>query len=139
MKRFDKHQESIRGFNDSAKGFVNFIDSLRDNKQAAQQERAYVTTTKAEMLQDLDSVLETEFDERSPECFCTDRVKSRPSLAGPAGVYGQSGSPSAQSRECTELSTSIRSYAQMLRSDIEKADRGWVDARKENIVELRVS
>ena len=33
---------------------------------------------------------------------------------------------------------SVRSYAQMLKADIEKADhRGWIDARKENISELQ--
>ena len=35
---------------------------------------------------------------------------------------------------------SVRSYAQMLKADIEKADhRGWIDARKENVSELKDS
>ena len=139
VKRFDKHQESIRGFNESARGFVDFIDSLRDNKQAAQQERAYVTATKAEMLQDLDSVLETEFNGGDLQnAFAQTESKVGRHLLDQRGFTANLEILQHNLGNVQNSLHSIRSYAQMLKSDIEKADhRGWVDARKENINELK--
>ena len=84
------------------------------------------------MLQDLDSVLETEFNGGDLQnAFAQTESKVGRHLLDQRGFTANLEILQHNLGNVQNSLHSIRSYAQMLKSDIEKADhRGWVDARK---------
>jgi len=136
---FERHAESVENFNKSTSDFVSFIDSLRDNKKAAQEERLYVTQAKTEMIGELDSILESSFDGTALQnAFARAQRSVGDQILETRGFTRNLEVLQHNLGNVQDSLHSVRSYAQMLKTDLEKADhRGWVDARKTNVAELK--
>ena len=59
---FEQHTKSVENFNQSTTDFVAFIDSLSENKKAAQLNARTSTQPRPQMLAQLDQILEADFD-----------------------------------------------------------------------------
>jgi len=139
VSHFEQHTKSVENLNQSTTDFVAFIDSLRENKSAAQAERAYVSETKSTMLTELDQILETDFDGSAlQDAYAKAQRNVGDQVLASRGFTRNLEVLQHNLSNVQGSLHSVRSYAQMLKADIEKADhRGWVDARKENILELQ--
>ena len=136
---FESHAKSVEEFNNSTADFVSFIDSLRDDRASAQEERIYVNQAKTQMIGELDTILAADFDGTVLQDAFARAQKNVGSQVLESQGFTQNLEVLQHNLSNVQDSLySVRSYAQMLKADIEKADhRGWVDARKTNIEELK--
>ena len=138
VAHFERHQQDAQAFNASSKNYVDFIDSLRENKEAAKQERSYVNSTKTQLLQTLNSVIAEDFDGSSLQReFAKARETLDPRTLEERGITRNFEVLQHNLSNVEHALHSVRSFAEQLRDDLQKADhRGWVDARKQNVADV---
>ncbi|MEC9466314.1 MAG: hypothetical protein VX834_11040 [Myxococcota bacterium] len=138
VSHFERQAHDVEVFNQSTQEFVHFMDSLRENKAAAQAERAYVNQTKTQLLASLNEALDTDFDGSQLQASFADARDALGDQVLSEGGFTRNLEVLQNNLSNVENALhQVRSYAQMLKADVEKADhKGWVDARKENVEEV---